>query len=82
MERKTSTGREATRVSRHRKRLSAGGSRRVEVTVPSRDAPLVKALAGALRQDGDKAETIRRALQPVLAAPTARTACTPLPGKA
>ncbi len=73
MERKNSTGREATRVSRHRKRLSAAGSRRVEVTVPSRDAPLVKAVAGALRQDGDEAETIRRVLQPVLEAPAART---------
>ena len=73
MERKTSADREAVRVSRHRKRLSAGGSRRVEVTVPSRDAPLVKALASALRQDGDVAQTVRRALQPVLAAPAVRT---------
>ena len=73
MERKKPTDRGAMRVSRHRQRLSAAGSRRVEVTVPSRDASLVKAVAGALRQDGDEAETIRRALQPVLAAPTART---------
>ena len=65
--------REASRVSRHRKRIASGGAKRVEVTVPSRDAPLVKAIAGALRSDGEEAAFIRRSLQPVLTAPRART---------
>ena len=64
---------EASRVSRHRKKLSTSGVRRVEVTIPSRDAPLVKAIAGALRSGGEKAELIRRSLEPVLTTPKART---------
>ena len=64
---------EASRVSRHRKRVTTGGAKRVEVTVPSRDAPLVKAIAGALRSDGEEAELIRRSLQPMLTTPRART---------
>ena len=58
-----------SRVSRHRRRVSASGAQRVEVTVPSRDASLVKAIAGALRSGGDEAEHIRRSLQPVLGSP-------------
>ena len=65
--------RDAAHVSRHRKRMATSGARRVEVTVPSRDAPLVKAIAGALRLNGEEAELIRRSLQPVLATPRART---------
>lgn len=64
---------EASRVSRHRKRITTGGARRVEVTVPSQDASLVKAIAGALRSDGEEAEFIRQSLQPVLTAPSSRT---------
>ena len=73
MERANSKTQEASRVSRHRKRIAAGGAKRVEVTVPSRDAPLVKAIAGALRSDGQEAQFIRQALQPVLTAQRART---------
>ena len=62
-----------SRVSRHRRRVSASGAQRVEVTVPSRDASLVKAIAGALRSGGDEAEHVRQSLQPVLAAPRVRT---------
>ena len=65
--------REASRVSRHRKRIATGGAKRVEVTVPSRDAPLVKAIASALRSDGEEAELIRQSLQPMLTAPRAKT---------
>ena len=65
--------REASRVSRHRKRMATGGSRRVEVTVPSQDAPLVKAIASALRSNGKEAVFIRQTLQPVLAVPKTRT---------
>ena len=73
MESKELKTRDAARVSRHRKRVATSGARRVEVTVPSGDAPLVKAIAGALRSDGEEAELIRRSLQPVLATPRART---------
>ena len=65
---------EASRVSRHRKKLAISGAQRVEVTVPSRGAPLVKAIAGALRSDGEETELIRRSLQPMLTAPRATTA--------
>ena len=65
--------REASRVSRHRKMVAASGAQRVEVTVPCRDASLVKAIAGAFRSDGEEAELIRRLLQPMLTAPRAKT---------
>ena len=64
---------EASRASRHRKKVATSGAQRVEVTVPFRDAPLVKAIAGALRSDGEEAELIRRLLQPMLTAPGAKT---------
>ena len=64
---------QVSRVSRHRRRSAAGGARRVEVTVPFQDAPLVKAIAGALRSGGQDAELIRRTLQPRLAGARART---------
>ena len=51
----------ASRVSRHRKRIRTSGAKRVEVTVPSRDAPLVKAIASALRSDGQPMLTVPRA---------------------
>ena len=63
----------ASRVSRHRKRIRTSGAQRVEVTVPSRDAPLVKAIASALRSDGQEAERIRESLQPMLTVPRAKT---------
>lgn len=64
---------QASRVSRHRKRIATGGAKRVEVTVPVQDGPLVKAIAGALRAGGEDAELIRRSLQPRLTAPRAKT---------
>ena len=64
---------EASRVSRHRKRVATGGAKRVEVTVPSRDAPLLKAIAGALCADGEEAVAIRRSIPSMLTAPKART---------
>ena len=73
MEPETLESQEVSRVSRHRKRVAASGARRVEVTIPSRDAHLVKAIARALRSGGEVAELIRRSLQPVLPTPGART---------
>lgn len=64
---------QASRVSRHRKRMATAGAKRVEVTVPLQDAPLVKAIASALRSGDEDAELIRRTLQPRLTAPRAKT---------
>lgn len=61
------------RVARHRSGAKAKGSQRVEVTVPSRDASLVKAIAGALRQGGQDAKRIRESVQSLVAAPKAQT---------
>ena len=63
----------ASRVSRHRKRIAAGGGKRVEVTVPLQDAPLVKAIASVLRSGGEEAQLMRRSLQQRLNAPRAKT---------
>lgn len=64
---------QASRVSRHRRRIATGGAKRVEVTVPLQDAPLVKAIAGALRSGGEEAELIRQSLQQRLTVPQANT---------
>ena len=48
--------------------LSVSRSRFPPVTHPS-----VKAIAGALRSDGEEAELIRQSLQPMLTAPRAKT---------
>ena len=73
MEPKELKTRDAARVARHRKGIATSGARRFEVTVPARDAPLVKATVGVLRWNGEEAELIRWSLQPVLANPRART---------
>ena len=62
-----------SRVARHRKKAAISGAKRVEVTVPSPDAPLVKAIAGALRSGGEEAKRIREALEPMLSVPRAKT---------
>ena len=65
--------RRKSRVARHRTRVATGGSKRVEVTVPSGDARLVKAVARTLRAGGADAEHVREALQPLLSSSVART---------
>ena len=67
------TTQKTSRVARHRKKVATGGSKRVEVTVPSLDAPLLKAIAGALRSGSEEAERIREALKPMLSMPKAKT---------
>ena len=62
-----------SRVARHRKKVASSGAKRVEVTIPFRDAPLVKAIAGALRSGGKEAEHIRKSLEPMLSVPRAKT---------
>ena len=73
MNRAQQATKKTSRVARYRKKIATGGARRIEVTVPSRDAPLVKAMAGALRSGGDDANRIRQSLQPLLSVPKART---------
>lgn len=61
------------RVAQYRSRASARGSKRVEVTVPSCDAMLVKAIAGVLRKGGEKARRVRESVQPLVSVPKAKT---------
>ncbi len=61
------------RVARHRTKAAATGLRRVEVTVPAHDAPLVKAIAGALRAGGPEATGVREALKPTVSLKKARS---------
>ena len=62
-----------SRVARHRKKVTRSGARRVEVTIPSRDAVLIKAVAGSLRSGGEEAKRIREMLQAILTLPKAKT---------
>ena len=73
MERVGQAAGKASRVARHRKKAAVGGAKRVEVTVPSGDAPLVKAMAGALRSGGGDAERIRESLRLLVTVPKAKT---------
>ena len=58
--------RSRSRVARHRSGLAAAGLRRVEVTVPSEDAVLVREIAAALRAGGESAERVRDSVEPLL----------------
>ena len=61
------------RLARHRAKLAAQGTRRVEVTVPAQDVGIVKAVAGALRTGGDEARWVRDALACLTLREPART---------
>jgi len=63
----------SARVASHRARMTAGGSRRVEVTVPNRDAALLKSIAESLRTGGEQARQIRETLKPIVSAHKAKT---------
>lgn len=58
---------------RHRAKVTARGSRRVEVTVAAHDAGLIKAVAGALRAGGKDAKRMREALASMTSVEPART---------
>lgn len=73
MEQTKSKNRNQARVTRHRSRATAHGSKRVEVTIPVQDAGLIKAIAGALRSGGEEAKSIRDSLKPLVSAPKAKT---------
>ena len=61
------------RVARHRVKAAAAGMSRVEVSVPSEDAGLVKAVAGTLRRGGTAAAELRKTLAPAMSPPRAKT---------
>lgn len=73
MKRARQATKKTSRVVRHRRKIATSGAKRVEVTVPSQDTLLVKAMAGALRLGGDDANRIRKSLQPLLSVPKAKT---------
>lgn len=73
MEQTTSKNRNQLRLKRHRSTAAAKGSKRVEVTVPVRDASLIKAIALALRTGGEDAKRIRDSLEPIVSSRKART---------
>lgn len=50
-------------VKTHRKRLRTRGMKRVEVTVPSKDADLVREVAAVLRANTATAQRLRTALR-------------------
>ena len=52
-------------VKTHRKRLRTRGLKRVEVTVPARDAKLVQQIAWVLRTDGPTARRLASSLREI-----------------
>ena len=69
----SSSDKAGARVARHRMKVAAIGSRRVEVRVPNRDAALVRSIAESLRSGGKRADLIREALKPIVATAKARS---------
>jgi hypothetical protein len=66
-------GPNAARLARHRRKLVAEGSKRVEVVVPAQDAGLIRAVAATLREDSAQAGRIRERLTPLVRGVTARS---------
>ena len=62
-----------TRVARHRTKIAAQGSRRVEVTVAAHDVGLIKAVAGVLRAEGKDAKKVRETLASMTSIEPVRT---------
>ncbi len=62
-----------SRVARHRRKLAATGTRRVEVTVPAEDAVLVREVAAVLRAGGEAAQRVRDSVEPLLKRKRAKT---------
>jgi hypothetical protein len=59
--------RKATRA--HRRRAAARGLARIEVQAPRKDTVLIRALAEALRNEPERAETLRKTLAKSLVHP-------------
>ena len=51
----------ARRVAAHRQKASRNGLRRLDLAVPSVDAPMMRGVAAALREGGKGAEALRAA---------------------
>ena len=64
--------RKATRA--HRRRAAARGLARIEVQAPKKDTVLIRALAEALRNEPERAETLRKTLAQSLVHPEANDA--------
>ena len=62
-----------TGVVRHRAKITAQGSRRVEATVAGGDVGLINAVAGTLRAGGKDAERMREVLAPLTSIEPVRT---------
>ena len=73
MEERTSHSTAKARVERHRIKAAAAGIARVEVSVPSDDVGLVKAVAGTLRRGGTAADELRKILAPAASPPRVKT---------
>ena len=73
MDQTEAPNRTKARMARHRTKTVASGSKRIEVTVPSRDTGLVKAIASALRAGGKDAQHIRESLEPIVSLSKAKT---------
>lgn len=67
------TDQDNARLKSHRTRMTAKGAKRVEVTVPARDAALLKAIAEKLRAGGEDARRVRESLDPIVPNSIART---------
>ena len=51
------------RVSEYRNRLRNRGVKRIEVTIPAQDVPLIHSIAGMLREGGEQAEVLRQQIK-------------------
>ena len=69
----TSTNQTKSRVARHRANVAKKDHKRIEVTVPSQDAMLVKVVARVLRSGGKDAKRVRETLRALATSPRART---------
>lgn len=61
------------RVARHRAKANTQGTRRIEVTVPTRDAWAIRAMASILREGGENAQKARKAISSIVPVKSART---------
>ena len=59
----------STRLTRHRSRAAADGKKRVELSLPASDVPMMKAAAHMLRKGGAEATKVREVLAPAIASP-------------
>ena len=73
MGKRSTSAKSKVRVARHRAKATAQGARRIEVTVPTRDAWAIKAVASILRDGGENAKKVRKALSSMTPVKPART---------